>query len=96
MYNSTNFRTLARPSGQEVINNQIILTGTEELVLDDGVFMLEYLDAAAEVTVSDGKGETIAVMQSFSQDHSPLRCNNGIKFSGAIKMAKGYKIEGVL
>jgi len=96
MYDSQKFKTLAGASKQEVINNQVILTGTDKLILDNGVFMLEYFSAAAPIIISDGENKAICTVQEFSQDHSPLRCNKGVQFSGAILMAKGYKVEGVL
>jgi len=98
IYRSQNNRSLATITPEERLSNQVVLTGTNEKLLSDkGIFFLELLECSGTVEIKDGKGRTIAsAATSFSQDHSPIRCDFGIEFVGTVAVAKGFILESVL
>jgi hypothetical protein len=87
------------PVDRDKYNDQVILTGTDESYLvDKGIFYIEFFEAdtGKTVTIKDGSGNTIAAgVSSFSQDHSPIRCDYGIQVTGDLAMLKGYVMRNV-
>lgn len=79
--------------------NQVIIYGSDEtLAVQKGAFFLEYLEieSGKTVTIKDGAGTTIATgVTGFANDHSPLRCDGGISFTGDVILAKGFVVEGI-
>lgn len=80
-------------------NDQVIFSGSnDKLLVDKGVFFLEFLEAKSTTTVNlkDGKGSTIATgVSSFSNDQSPLRCDYGLEVVGDVTMLKGFIVRNV-
>jgi len=75
-------------------NDQVILSGIDESYpVEKGIFFLEFVEATTGTTViiKDGLGNTIVSgVDSWSQDHSPIRCDYGIEIEGNLKLAKGF------
>lgn len=84
----------------DMYNNQRILSGTNpEYLTDNGVFFLDTLvvESGKTVIIKDGNDATIVSdMTSFSSAFNHIRCDNGIKFTGDVIMAKGYIIENAV
>ena len=83
------------------MNDQVIIDAETdpEIICPNGVFCLELLKAVTTgtVVVADGNGVTVLTyLNSFNQEHSPIRLNNGIIITGDVEHVKGYVIEGVL
>jgi hypothetical protein len=98
IYRAENLRSI-RLSDYNKSDNQVIFSGeNESYIVHRGIFLLEYLEAESgtTITIKDGNGRIMASgVSSFSQEHSPLRCEYGIEFVGTLSMAKGYFMEGV-
>jgi hypothetical protein len=96
-------RKLTSPNPADKLNNQFVLTGANQMILDESsVVFLEsfYVVSGQTITVADGQGNaaipTIAGAHTFDQDQSPLRLDHGIIISGTIGYAKGFILHGVL
>lgn len=98
IYKSAYTRQISKVTPEQRLSNQVILTGTDEkFIVTGGAFYLEYLDmVSASVVISDGDSNVVATITDspFGQDHSPLRCDQGIRISGTINMAKGFFVAG--
>jgi hypothetical protein len=98
IYRVKNSRALAALDTNR-FDNQVVLSGeNEQILVQTGIFSLEFLEAelGTTVTIKDGNGITIASgVSSFSQDHKPLKCEYGIKIVGKVSMAKGSIYEGI-
>jgi len=81
-------------------NNQVVITGNNETYpVSRGIFFIEHVEAAAgtTITIIDGSGVTMAAgVSAFSNDYSPLRCDNGIEITGNVAMLKGFILRSVL
>ena len=99
IYKPKHDRPLATIQQADMVNNQRILSGTDpEYLTDKGVFFLDTLviESGKTVIIKDGNDETVVSgMTSFSSSKNHIRCDNGIKFTGDVLMAKGYIIENV-
>lgn len=99
IYIPPNNHQLSNIQDRDKFNNTRVIVGTnQELPLSDGVFFLEYLEAATGTTVAiaDGNGtQIVAAISSFASDHSPLRCDYGIAITGEVVIAKGFVVPGV-
>jgi len=97
VYIHSNNKPLAIVSEQDRLNGQVVLRGTDEyLLLDNGVFYLELLEAVAEstVTISDGRGNIVlSGITGYEQDRSLIRFDYGIEISGNVIVAKGYVVR---
>jgi len=86
-------------NGSEHFNDQIILSGVDQAFLvNNGVFFIEHFEAATGTTIiiEDGQGNTIASgVTSFTQDHSPIRCDYGVSITGNLAMLKGFIMRNV-
>ena len=94
---------LSNISERDKYNNQIVLSGAaESFLLDDGVFFLEYIQVQSGQTVvlKDGKGNEVTTIvgtaNPIAQDHSPIRFNYGIQYTGTAETVKGFYVKGVL
>ena len=99
LYQSENNRPIGLDAERVKFNDQVVLSeASPEFLVDKGVFMLEYLlaNTGETVTLIDGKDRTIVSgISEFSNDHSPLRCNYGIKITGNVVIAKGYVVRNI-
>ena len=100
IYKPKHDRPLATIQQADMVNNQRILSGTDpEYLTDNGVFFLDTLviESGKAVTIKDGNDETIVtgLTTGFSSSKNHIRCDNGIKITGDVLMAKGYIIENV-
>lgn len=79
--------------------DQIVITGEdEEHLLRDGVFFIEFISVpeGESITIYDGKDNLVASnVTSFASDHSPIRCDYGVKITGNVSLFKGKPIHGV-
>jgi len=92
-------KALADFSQGDKLSNQVVFSGTNESYsVSDGILFIEFIEMdSGTATIKDGLGNTIATgLSSFSQDHSPLRCDYGITIEGDVSMAKGFVITGIL
>ena len=84
---------------QARLNDQVVLTGNNEaFVIADGIFFVEFFEAAAgtTITITDGNSQAIvAGIASFSNDHSPIRCDKGLTITGNLVMLKGFVLRGI-
>lgn len=100
-YRSKNTRTISGYNASQRSTGQVILSGTNPSIsCPGGIFFLEMLqvdDTGAGVTITDGNSVAIATgVKSFSQDQSPVRCDDGLTLTGTVIMAKGFVVEGCL
>lgn len=97
IYRPQNSRSFTNTHEKINLSNQVVFSGTDEfLSVPKGTFMLELLQVSGSgsVTIKDGDGNTIATgVKDFSNDHSPLRCDKGLSFTGDVQFAKGYVVE---
>jgi len=96
IYQPQNDRPIGTDHQRVKFDNTKIISGVNQtLLVPKGIFFLEYLDVVSgTVAISDGKGNVIVpAIDSFSNDHSPLRCDYGITITGNVAIAKGYTIE---
>lgn len=97
-----NGRMLTSQQSADKINNQIIMTGTDEyFLIGDGTFFLEtfHVVAGQTITVVDGQGNDVIEVDgdhTFNQEHSPMRLDYGIIISGTVGYAKGYYRRGII
>lgn len=100
IYRHKNLRALTNITLGERLSNQVLISGADQkLLTPKGIFFLEFLKSedSTVVSIKDGNGDTIATgLTGFDQDHSPLRCDNGIEFVGDVEFAKGFVLEQVL
>jgi hypothetical protein len=86
-------------SERDRFNDQVILSGVNESYpVTKGIFFLEYVEAASGTTViiKDGSGNVIiSGIDTWGQDHSPIRCDYGVEFVGNLKIAKGFYVANV-
>lgn len=101
IYSSRNRRSLDQNClNTAKINNQVIITNeiNPTFLVGKGIFFLELLQLSGSntVTIKNGLDETMGTgVVSFIKDHTPVRCDYGIKFTGDVQFAVGYFIEGV-
>ena len=82
------------------LNNQVIISNEANpaLILDQGVFCLEFLKAldAETVTIVDGNGTAVLTdVANINQEHSPLMLNNGFTVTGNVTLLKGFTVTGL-
>ena len=98
VYTAPNNRKVSLLEGDRY-RDQVIVTGTNEsFPVPKGIFNIEFFEAATgtTITIKDGEGTTIASgVSSFSQDHSPIRCDYGFEIVGEVAMLKGYAVRNV-
>jgi hypothetical protein len=85
--------------GDKFTNTRIIYGNDQSLLVEDGIFFLEFIQAAdsTTVTLKDGYGTTVVPgLNLFSSDHSPMRFDRGIQITGDVVIAKGFVILGIL
>jgi hypothetical protein len=80
------------------MDGQIIVDSESdyELLLTNGVFILEIVKAKDSETINIKDGDNNPVftgLLSIDQEHSPIRLNNGIKISGNIDYLKGFVLN---
>jgi len=87
-----------RVNAQDMIRNQKILNGTNpELEAERGIFFLDTLIVSSGVEITDWDGNSIGSgITSFQLNNNHIRLDGGIKITGAVIMAKGYVIQGVI
>lgn len=96
-----NGRMLTNSQDADKINNQIIMTGTDEyFLIGDGTFFLTtfHVVAGQTITVVDGQGnDVISVTGDHTyRDKDPMRLDYGIIISGTVGYAKGYYRRGII
>lgn len=97
IYRTENMVPLSQISPELRLRNQVVLNGTDDSFnVDNGIFVLIFLEAAAAVTLSDGDGNTICQLTNFSSDHVGLRCDKGIAITGTVRSAIGFFIQDCL
>jgi len=83
------------------LNNQFFLSGASPAYPPEGfdetvVVFLEavYMAVLGTFTIEGAKGVISgAVPAPFSQDHSPIRLDGGVKLNGTIVAAKGFWVK---
>lgn len=97
IYRSKKTRKFLNITLADRLANQISAYGTDEsMALPGGIFCLELLvvESSKTVILKDGAGVTIATgLTGFSQDHSPILCDEGFTVEGDAEYIKGFIIQ---
>lgn len=92
-----NTRAISEILPEDRLSNQVVFTGStgNTLSIPNGIFFLELLvpETGNVITIETGDGLVITGVEEFSQDHSPLRCDRGVTFTGDLSIAKGFVVE---
>lgn len=97
IYRHTKTRKISNITLADRLSNQISAYGTDiEYLLPGGIFFLELLvvESSKTVILKDGNGETMATgLTGFSQDHSPILCEEGFTIEGDAEYIKGFVLR---